>query len=113
MTRLQRSGTALAVATVVLTGTLTATQTQSGCTASADFVITVNSGQFATITGIAQSGSSASFTCVGPGRALTQAEGDALDRLFEVPGTLRTMVDEILAPVAHLLGTSASLTLPA
>ena len=65
--------------TVVLSGTLTATQTQSGFTASAQFVVTVNGGQFATITGVAQSGSTASFTYVGPGRALTQAERDAVD----------------------------------
>jgi hypothetical protein len=96
--------------TVVLNGTLTATQTQSGFTAAAQFVITVNGGQFATITGTAQSGSSASFTYVGPGRALTQAERDAVDRMFEAPGTLSTTVDGVFAPAEHLLGTSASLT---
>jgi hypothetical protein len=94
--------------TVVLNGTLTATQTQSGFTASANFVITVNGGQFATITGTAQSETSASFTYVGPGRALTQAERDALDRLFEAPGVLGATVDALLAPAEHLLGTSTS-----
>ena len=94
----------------MLSGTLTATQTQSGFTASAQFVITVNGGQFATITGTAQSGSSASFTYVGPGRALTQAERDAVDRMFEAPGTLSATVDGVFAPAEHLLGTSASHT---
>jgi len=98
--------------TVVLSGTLTVTQTASGFTALASFVITVNGGQFATITGTAQSGASASFTYVGPGRALTPAEHDALDRLLEAPGVLSTTVDGVLAPVEHLLGTSQSLTLP-
>jgi hypothetical protein len=96
---------------VVLSGTLTATQAQSGFTASANFVITVNGGQFATITGTAQSGSSASFTYVGPGRALTQPEHDALDRLFQAPGTLSATVDGTYAPAEQLLGTSSSLTL--
>jgi hypothetical protein len=94
--------------TVVLNGTLTATQTQSGFTASANFVITVNGGQFATITGTAQSENSASFTYVGPGRTLTQAERDALDRLFEAPGVLGATVNALLAPAEHLLGTSTS-----
>lgn len=98
--------------TVVLSGTLTATQTQSGFTASAQFVITVNGGQFATVTGTAQSGSTASFTYAGPGRALTQAERDAVDRMFEAPGTLSGTVDGVFAPLEHLLGTSASLTVP-
>ena len=98
--------------TVVLSGTLTVTQVQSGFTASANFAITVNGGQFATITGTAQSGASASFTYVGPGRALTQPERDALDRLFEAPGALSTTVDGVFAPAELLLGTSASLTLP-
>jgi hypothetical protein len=94
--------------TVVLSGTLTVTQTQSGFTAAASFTIGVNGAQFATITGTAQSESAASFTYVGPGRALTQAERDALDRLFEAPGVLGATVDALLAPVEHLLGTSAS-----
>ena len=98
--------------TVVLSGTLTATQTASGFTASAQFVITVNGGQFATITGTAQSGSTASFTYVGPGRALTPAEQDAVDRMFQAPGALSTTVDGVFAPAEHLLGTSASLTIP-
>jgi hypothetical protein len=98
--------------TVVLSGTLTVTQVQSGFTASANFAITVNGGQFATITGTAQSGASASFTYVGPGRALTQPERDALDRLFEAPGALSTTVDGVFAPAELLLGTSASLALP-
>jgi hypothetical protein len=72
----------------------------------------VNGGQFATITGTVQSGSTASFTYVGPGRALTQAERDAVDRMLEAPGTLSAMVDGVFAPVEHLLGASASLTLP-
>jgi len=94
--------------TVALSGRLTATQTPSGFTASANFVITVNDGQFATITGTAQSEASSSFTYVGPGRALTQAERDALDRLFEAPGVLSATVDALLAPAEHLLGTSTS-----
>jgi hypothetical protein len=81
-------------------------------TGHANFTITVNGGQFATITGTAQSGATASFTYVGPGRALTQPERDALDRLFEAPGALSTTVDGVFAPAELLLGTSASLTLP-
>ncbi|HEY8105796.1 MAG TPA: hypothetical protein VIE46_06785, partial [Gemmatimonadales bacterium] len=98
--------------TVVLSGTLTATQIQSTFTASASFTVTVNGGAFATITGTAQSGSSASFTYVGPGRALTQPEHAALDQLFAAPGTLSSTIDGAFAPAEHLLGTSASLTLP-
>lgn len=98
--------------TVVLSGTLTATQTQSGFTASAQFVVTVNGAQFATITGTAQSGSSASFTYAGPGRDLTPAERDAVDRMFQAPGTVSGTVAGVFAPVEQLLGTSTSVTLP-
>lgn len=98
--------------TVVLSGTLTATQIQSSFTASVNFTITVNGGAFATITGTAQLGSSASFTYVGPGRPLTQPEQAALDQLLAAPGTLSSTVAGVFAPAEHLLGTTASLTLP-
>ena len=98
--------------TVVLSGTLTATQFQSNFTASANFTITVNGGAVRDDHGDGAVGSSASFTYVGPGRALTQPERDALDRLFAAPGVVSTTVDGVFSPVEHLLGTNASLTLP-
>jgi len=98
--------------TVVLRGTLTATQFQSNFTATVNFAITVNGAQFATITGTAQSGGTATLTYVGPGRALTQPERDALDRLFSAPGVVSATVDGVYSPVEHLMGTNESLTLP-
>jgi hypothetical protein len=98
--------------TVALSGTLTATQFQSSFTATASFVVTVNGAQFATITGTAQSGGTATLTYVGPGRALTQAEHDAVVQLFEAPGTVSATVDGVFSPAEHLLGQSQSLTLP-
>lgn len=98
--------------TVVLRGTLTATQFQSNFTATVNFAITVNGAQFATITGTAQSGGTATLTYAGPGRALTQPERDALDRLFSAPGVVSATVDGVYSPVEHLMGTNESLTLP-
>jgi hypothetical protein len=96
---------------VVLTGTLGLTETQSGATASANFIITVNGGRFATITGTVQSGSTTGYTFSGPERALTQAERDAVNELLAAPSQLAGAIDPVFAPAEELVGSSYSLGL--
>ncbi|HET7599680.1 MAG TPA: hypothetical protein VFK09_05285 [Gemmatimonadales bacterium] len=93
---------------VVLTGSLVLTQTQAGYSASANFVVTVNGAQFATITGSSQSGGTTTYTYTGPSRDLTQEERNALERMFEATGSLSALVDAVFAPIEEILQTGDS-----
>jgi hypothetical protein len=96
---------------VVLNGTLTFTFGQSSSSLAVNATVTVNGGLFATITGNAQSGGTASLTYTGPnGRALTQDELNALGTLLNWPGDVSGFVEGLLAPAAELLGSSAQLS---
>ena len=97
--------------TVALTGTLGVTATQSGQSASANFAILVNGGQFATITGTIQSGSTTGYTFNGPDRALTESERQAIDQLLIAPSGLAGALDPVFAPAEALVGTNYSLGL--
>ncbi|HEU5171243.1 MAG TPA: hypothetical protein VFU46_11935 [Gemmatimonadales bacterium] len=91
--------------TVVLAGTLTVTSNGQTSTLTANFSIQVNGGLFATITAAASGGTAASYTVTGPGgRALTDAEREALDRLFEAPSELTELLDRVFHPVEAIFG---------
>ncbi len=91
--------------TVVLEGTLTLTSSGETFNATANFTIEVNGGHFATISGASASGTAVSYTMTGPGgRALTEAERDAVERLFEAPGELDELITLLFEPLQEIFG---------
>jgi hypothetical protein len=91
--------------TVVLDGTLTAASNGETYTATANFTVQVNGGLFATISGSSASGTAVAYTMTGPGgRALTADERDALDRLFEAPSALDTLITLLFEPLQEIFG---------
>jgi hypothetical protein len=94
--------------TVVLEGTLTLTSSGETFNATANFTIEVNGGHFATISGASASGTAVSYTMTGPGgRALTEAERDAVERLFEAPAELDELITLLFEPLQEIFGTGA------
>jgi hypothetical protein len=92
--------------TVVLDGTMTLTSSGDTYTATANFVVNVNGGRFATISGSSASGTAVSYTITGPGgRALTDAEREAVYRLFDAPTDLGTLITLLFEPLQEIFGS--------
>ncbi len=92
--------------TVVLDGTLTFASSGETFTATANFTVDVNGGRFATISGSSSSGTAVSYTITGPGgRALTAAEREAVERLFEAPSELDELITLLFEPLQELFGS--------
>jgi hypothetical protein len=94
---------------VVLTGTVTVTAGSGSSSVAVNVSVTVDGGLFATITGTAQSGGTASLTYTGPGRDCTQDELAALRTLLDSPAALSGFLERLLAPAAQLLGSDVQL----
>lgn len=90
---------------VVLDGVMTLSSSGETFTATANFVVNVNGGLFATISGSSASGTSVSFTITGPGgRALTQEEREAIDGLFDAPSRLDALITLLFEPLQEIFG---------
>ena len=91
--------------TVVLDGVMTLSSSGETFTATANFVVNVNGGLFATISGSSASGTSVSYTITGPGgRALTQEEREAIDALFDAPSRLDALITLLFEPLQEIFG---------
>jgi hypothetical protein len=91
--------------TVVLDGTLTLNASGDTYTATANFTVNVNGGLFATISGSSASGTAVSYTMTGPGgRALTAEERDAIERLFDAPSQLDSLITLLFEPLQEIFG---------
>jgi len=97
--------------TVALNGTVGFTTTQSGASASANLVVTVNGKQFATITGTVTSNSSATYTYKGPDRDLTTQEQGAIQQLMAAPAVLSAAAEPVFGPTEQMIGSNYSLGL--
>ncbi|MGH7631826.1 MAG: hypothetical protein ACREOF_21025 [Gemmatimonadales bacterium] len=91
--------------TVVLDGTLALVSSGETFTMTASFTVDVNGGRFATISGSSASGTAVSYTMTGPGgRALTAAEREAVQRLFEAPSELDELITLLFDPLDEIFG---------
>jgi hypothetical protein len=91
--------------TVVLDGEMTLTSNGETFTATANFTVDVNGGRFATINGSSSSGTAVSYTITGPGgRALTEAEREAVERLFDAPFEMDTLITILFEPLQQIFG---------
>ena len=92
--------------TVVLNGVMTLNSSGETFTATANFTVDVNGGRFATISGSSASGTAVSYTITGPGgRALTDAEREAVYRLFDAPTQLDTLITLLFEPLQQIFGS--------
>jgi len=97
--------------TVALAGTVGFTTSQSGASAVANLVVTVNGRQFATITGTVTSNSAAGYTFTGPDRDLTAQERNALNQMMAAPAVLTAAAAPMFTAAEQLIGSSYSLGL--
>ncbi len=92
--------------TVVLDGTLTLNSNGGTVTVTANFIVNVNGARFATIVGSSASGTAVSYTITGPGgRALTNAEREAVEALFEAPSQLDELITLLFEPLDQIFGS--------
>jgi hypothetical protein len=91
--------------TVVLDGTMTLSSDGETFTATANFIVNVNGGRFATISGSSVSGTAVSYTITGPGgRPLTQEEREAVEALFDAPSQLDALITLLFEPLQEIFG---------